>query len=255
MESCNIQSKIYMKPYHPQQLPLPNLDWEAFVDLLGKAHATLAHFDFMTKDIPLAFLLKEELKAQRPIDRDDYKKMLIFSRKAIRRGGFSSGLICKMHQILKKGSDGKFRHKQNWIGPKGCSMKEAYFYPPPFEILPEYMENLRLYSNKSEKDPLVHLAIYFAQLLIIHPFMDGNGRIARAIIPLFLYKKGIIPIPNFYLSAYFKRHRLDYFEQLYLISAHKNWEGWIRFFLQAIIEEGERIIRRCRRYHPSSSSP
>jgi len=240
--------------YHAQQLPVPRLNWGVFIDLLGKAHRTLEHFNLSTKNISINFLRETELSAQRPKEKDCYKKMLQFSAKAVHHGPLSSALLCKMHQLLIKNSEKKFRHKQNWIGPKNCSMKEAYFYPPPFEKVASYMENLKRYGNKQEKDPLVQLAIYFAELLIIHPFMDGNGRVARAAIPLFLYKKKIITTPRFYLSAYFKRHRLKYFEQLYLISANKTWENWIRFFLQGIIEEGERIIRRCRRYHPSSFS-
>lgn len=115
-------------------------------------------------------------------------------------------------------------------------MKEGYFYPPLPELVAKSMKNLeRYYKSRKEKDPLVHLAIYFAELLIIHPFMDMNGRIARAIIPLFLYKKGLTPKPNFYMSAYFKQRRLKYFKQLYQITAENDWEGWIRFFLQGII--------------------
>ena len=107
-----------------------------------------------------------------------------------------------MHRILKKEQNGKFRKRQNWIGPKGCTQKEAYFLPPLYTKVPQAMKELQLYGNKQEKDPLVQLAIYFAQLLIIHPFMDANGRLARCVIPLFLYKKKIIPAPRFYLSAY-----------------------------------------------------
>ena len=113
------------------------------------------------------------------------------------------------------------------------------------------MRKLNAYVNKKEKDPLVQLAIYFAQLLIIHPFMDGNGRLARSLVPIFLYKKGLISTPRFYLSAYFKRHRLEYFKRLYMISKKKDWEGWIRFFLQGIIEEGELMIRQCLRQKPT----
>ncbi|HAB99283.1 MAG TPA: cell filamentation protein Fic, partial [Parachlamydiales bacterium] len=91
-------------------------------------------------------------------------------------------------------------------------------------------------------------------LLIIHPFMDANVRLARAVIHLFLYELGKISSPRFYLSAYFKRRRLEYFEKLYLISVAKDWEGWICFFLQGVVEEGEKIIRQCRRCRSFSSS-
>lgn len=237
-----------MKPCHVPKLPLSSLNWELFIDVLGKAHATIARFCLLLDRSAYPFLQAQEIKAQLPKERASYKKLLTFSFKAIRHQELSSTFLCTMHQFLK---EGEFRKRQNWIGPKGCTKEEAYFLPPPYKKIPKAMENLKKYESRKEKDPLVHLAIYFAQLLIIHPFMDANGRLARAVVPLFLYKKGLTPMPYFYLSAYFRRRRLEYFEKLYLISKTKDWESWIRFFLEGIIEEGERIIRR---YSSSSSS-
>jgi Fic family protein len=243
-----------MKPCRIQKLPPSHLDWQLFVGVLGKAHATLARFSLVTNGRDHPFLQSREIRAQLPAERALYKRVLTASSKAIHHHGLSSTFLCDMHRILKKEQDGKFRTKQNWIGPKNCIKKEAYFLPPSYKTVPKSMESLVAYGDAKEKDPLVQLAIYFAQLLIIHPFMDGNGRLARAMIPLFLYKKGITSTPRFYLSAYFKRHRLDYFVKLYLISAAGNWEEWIRFFLQGIVEEGERVIRQCLRFRSSSSS-
>ncbi|MGE5195928.1 MAG: Fic family protein, partial [Anaerolineae bacterium] len=112
--------------------------------------------------------------------------------------------------------------------------------------MPRYLDNLKKYLHYKEKDPLVQLAIFFAQLLIIHPFMDGNGRVARALIPFFLYKKNIVSTPLFYLSAYFKRYRLQYFEKLFSISSKNEWEEWIRFFLKGVIHEGEESIQKAK---------
>lgn len=103
------------------------------------------------------------------------------------------------------------------------------------------MENLLQYMRKQEADPLVQLAIAFAQLLIIHPFMDGNGRVGRVMIPLFTYKKGVTSKPILHLSRYFKKHRLAYFEKLFAITTNKMWEEWIRFFLKGVIVESERL--------------
>lgn len=108
------------------------------------------------------------------------------------------------------------------------------------------MDNLIKYAHQREKDPLVQLAIFFAQLLIIHPFMDGNGRVARICIPLFLYKKKLIAAPIFYMSPYFKRHRLSYFTKLYEISDEDKWEEWIEFFLKGIVEQGKKNIRTAK---------
>ncbi len=241
-----------MTPCRLQQLPLKHLDWERFVEILGKAHETIARFELLVGDEKL--LREREIGAQQKGEREAYAKLLAFSSKAVKSSSLSTRFLCQMHNILLPGQKGKFRKKQNWIGPKGCTRNEAYFLPPVFEKVPEGMGNLSAYGKRKEKDPLVHLAIYFAQLLIIHPFMDANGRLARALIPLFLYKKGKISSPRFYMSAYFKRRRLEYFEKLYLISTAKDWEGWISFFLQGMVEEGEKIIRQCRRFHSFSSS-
>jgi Fic family protein len=96
------------------------------------------------------------------------------------------------------------------------------------------MNQLFCYMKRSDKEPLLQLALILAQLLIIHPFMDGNGRIARLLIPLFLYKKKVLPSPFFFLSGYFKYRRLRYFQTLFKTTKENNWEEWIRFFLRGI---------------------
>lgn len=244
------------RPIQAKRLPIRALHWEQFVDLLGKAHRTLARFELLTKDIPLSTLRSRELKAQLLSERSRYKQLLSLSAQQIRKREISLKLLSEMHKILKPDQKGKFRKKQNWIGPKRCAKEEAYFLPPLHQTVPLSMKNLQLFGQKNEPDPLVQLAIFFAQLLIIHPFMDGNGRLARSMIPLFLYKKKLTKTPRFFMSPYFRRHRLHYFERLYLISDKNDWEGWIRFFLQGIIEEGERIntTRSCRRSRSFSSS-
>lgn len=241
-------------PCSLQKLPLKRLDWDAFDDLLKKAHKTLARFDRIADSKDISFFQAREIKAQSPKERKTYQDLLAFLEKNFKRRRLSSQLLRQMHKILQPDQKGQFRKKQNWIGPKGCTKKEAYFLPPLYSKISEGMKNLGAYQRGKEKDPLVQLAIYFAQLLIIHLFMDGNGRLARAAIPLFLYEKKILSSPNFYLSAYFRRRRLKYFEKLYLISKAKDWEGWIVFFLQGILEEGEKVIRMYRRYSSSSSS-
>lgn len=232
-----------MKPCDVQPLPPQGLKWESFIDLLGKAHATIARFSLLTKKAD-SLLRKREVYSQFHKEPINDQQLLAFRSKKIIDCKLSSKLLCAMHYILKKDHNGQFRKIQNWIGAKNCAKKDAHFLPPPPEMVREAMRKLNAYGNKKEKDPLVQLAIYFAQLLIIHPFMDGNGRLARSLVPIFLYKKGLISTPRFYLSAYFKRHRLEYFKRLYMISKKKDWEGWIRFFLQGIIEEGELMIRQ-----------
>lgn len=99
------------------------------------------------------------------------------------------------------------------------------------------LDNWEKYLHVEEKDPLVHLAVIKAQFELIHPFMDGNGRIGRLLIPLILFEKKLLSGPNFYLSAYLERNRDEYFARLGAISKEGDWNGWIQFFLKAIIEQ------------------
>ena len=170
----------------------------------------------------------------------DYLKALEFAFRGIAKNPFSKGQICKIHNIVKKTSApkfdrGKYRARQNWIGPKGCTIDQAYFYPPEANQVAPLMDHLIKYMKKNEKEPLLQLALIFAQLLIIHPFMDGNGRIARILIPLFLYQKKVLPQPFFFLSSYFRLHRLKYYQTLYHTTEESAWENWIHFFLKGII--------------------
>ncbi|MBP7074048.1 MAG: Fic family protein [Rhabdochlamydiaceae bacterium] len=205
----------FYRVYHPKKLPLKDLEWDAFQDLLWKAHGELGRWD----------------QALRESSRVRKKKQPL-----------TLALFCKLHRkILLEAKNikeaGKFRTRQNWIGPEGCSCEEGYFFPPNFKQVPRYMQNLKQYINSKEKDPLVQLAIFFAQLLIIHPFMDGNGRLARLLIPIILHKKEVLSSPIFEMDGYFKKNRGKYFEKLFQISSKNDWEGWIRFFLEGIIEK------------------
>ena len=242
----------------PPKLPLNRLNWETLVEPLGEAHRVLGQFDEILRQAKdprriLAPLLGQEARAclhsQKERLREqiaDYQSMLGESIATSRTKPLSLALLRQMHKGLKKG--GQFRKKQNWIGPEGCGIEEAYFYPPSPKRVARAMRELHHYLRTAERDPLVQLAIYVAQLLIIHPFMDGNGRVARAMVPLILFKKGLIAQPFFFLSAFFKRRRLEYFRKLFQISAHGEWEEWIRFFLAGITEQGRRNCKEARKW-------
>lgn len=261
----------------PEKLPLRHLKWESFADLIGPAHEALARYDEMLKQIPdsLAILdaweslaslhtpkmkvrLQEVFEYERAPEietkneRDlrkilNYRNALVRSRKSVKDQSISLTLLRKTHGWIREGApgpkrdNGHFRNRQNWIGPEGRGIEEAYFYPPRVALLKSNMDNLAKYMRGKERDPLVQIAIAFAQLLVIHPFMDGNGRVGRAFIPLFLYKKGILSKPVFYMSYYFKSHRLRYFEKLFTISQKDDWEDWIRFFLKGVISQSEKL--------------
>ena len=221
---------------------VPELKWEEWVDLLGKAHEVVGRFDELIclfSRRSFSFLKKDELRVPHA-----HPTLLRLAERHAHKP-FTLALLKKMHRALKPVKDvGRFRKRQNWIGPEGGSIEEAYYLPPKFERVPALMDNLKKYLNSKEKDPLIQLAIFVAQLLIIHPFMDGNGRIARALIPMILCKKKMTRAPLFFMSAYFHRHRLQYFEKLFQISKNNDWEGWIRFFLKGIIEDGEYQIKK-----------
>lgn len=154
-------------------------------------------------------------------------------------------MIKQVHSILLdsvRGRDkgrGKFRAVQNWIGKPGMSMDQADYVPPEPMRLIECLSNFEKYIHFKEKDFLVQLAIIHAQFEIIHPFVDGNGRVGRILIPLFLFEKKLLNSPIFYISEYLESHRDEYYDRLKTITDAKKWEEWIEFFLKVISEQAK----------------
>jgi len=130
---------------------------------------------------------------------------------------------------------GNFRKSQVYIGPPNSTIEEAtYIPPPPAEISP-LLKNWEEYINlETEKDVLVQIGVAHYQFEAVHPFMDGNGRIGRLIIPLFLYQRKLLSHPLLYISEYFESRRSDYYNFLNGVSKENAWESWLKFFLQAI---------------------
>jgi Fic family protein len=133
---------------------------------------------------------------------------------------------------------GAFRNEQNWIGHAGCPIEQASFVPIPQTHLQAGLDAWAAYAASSnEPDPLVQLAIVHAEFEALHPFKDGNGRLGRMIIPLFLYERRILGGPNFYMSGYLEARRDEYIERLRAVSRDGDWTGWSAFFLQGLIEQ------------------
>lgn len=162
------------------------------------------------------------------------------------RGGFSLNLLKNLHQILlgrgsvrgKNKKPGEFRDKQVWIGRTGLPMEQATYIPPEPIFLMELMENWVNYYCSSAPDALVQVAIVHAQFELIHPFADGNGRLGRLLIPLFLCEKKVIDLPSFYLSAYLERNREAYMKSLQGLNSKPGaWDDWVLFFLRAVAEQ------------------
>ncbi len=153
----------------------------------------------------------------------------------------STRLIKSMHRILldnvrgQTKSPGEFKTEQNYIG----NTNEITFTPLPAELTSEYMSNLEQYIHYDEIDLLVQAALLHCQFEMIHPFKDGNGRIGRLLIPLFLYYREILPVPTFYMSAFFEKDRNMYLEKLSAVSQNNDYATWIKYFLEGVIQQAE----------------
>ncbi len=150
-------------------------------------------------------------------------------------------LICEIHQLLlqdvrgKYKTPGEFRKSQNWIG--GSKPSDAVYVPPCIIDLPDLLSDFEKFINNDTCNVphLIKIAILHYQFETIHPFLDGNGRIGRLIIPLYLLNKGILSKPCFYISDYFEQHRTEYYNALNNVRVKNDLIGWIKFFLQAVI--------------------
>lgn len=202
-------------------------------------------------------VLKEEVVAGENITENSKKtqdiREVINYRRAMNEGiklidqgePLAENNIKRLHSILlesvrgKTRSPGEFRREQNYIAPPGTPMSEARYVPPLPTRVPELYGNFDRYFNvlEAEQDPLVQLAVSHYQFEAIHPFNDGNGRVGRLLIPLFLYRHKILSKPYVYVSKYFEEHRHDYYDLLADVSYKDAWIPWIRFFLNGLTEQ------------------
>lgn len=163
-------------------------------------------------------------------------------------------LIREIHErLLKKvrGSrltPGELRTSQNWIGPAGCTIREAVFVPPPPSELHNALGQLERFLHRDlDLPPLIKIGLAHAQFETIHPFLDGNRRMGRLLITFLLYQQQIMQQPALYLSHFFKKHRAAYYERLQLIRDTGDWEGWLEFFLTGVAEVSAEAIATVRR--------
>jgi Fic family protein len=277
----------YMKPYKPKQLPLEKINWEKFVHLIGGANAEVARFDGLLQSMPNPAVLLSPLTTQEAVlsskiegtkatlqevleyeaqpkketeKYHDIQEILNYRRatshavKNMDKLSLSVRLIKEVHNILldsvrgQSKDRGNFRRVQVHIG-KSNKIEEATYIPPSAQNLPELMSNLEKYIHSGEKDALVQLAIVHAQFEMIHPFMDGNGRVGRIIMPLFLYHKKVLTSPMFYLSAYFEAHREEYYKRLLYVSKENDWEAWIEYFLEGVMVQSRKNIEKAKAIH------
>ena len=174
----------------------------------------------------------------------------------LRTGGLplSSRLVREMHERLMHGvrgehaTPGEFRRSQNWIGPAGSSPVTAPYVPPPPEELPELLSNWEKFLHERDTLPdLVQCAIMHEQFEAIHPFLDGNGRIGRLLVTLFLIERQRLTQPALYLSDYIEAHRQDYYDLLQRVRTHGDWASWLRFFLSCVTATARDAAERAGR--------
>ncbi len=265
--------------YHRGRFPPENLDWHELIPLIGPAAAAAARYDGTLAAVPNPAILLAPLSTREavlssriegtqatmgevlefeagqepdsPARRDDIQEVLNY-RTAMRRAGemlrklpLSQRVIREAHRVLMTGvrgegkSPGEYRRLPNWIGPPGCTIDEATFVPIGADRLADAMSVWERYIHQDVPDRLVQLAILHAEFEALHPFLDGNGRLGRMLVPLFLWQQGLIREPMFYISAYFEAHRDAYYEGLLSVSRDHNWTGWCRFFLNAVRIQSE----------------
>ncbi|MCY3946212.1 MAG: Fic family protein [Anaerolineaceae bacterium] len=191
--------------------------------------------------------------------RDDYHEVINY-RVAMQQAKImlfvqpiSQSVIQKVHQILLSGVRGKrmtpgqYRTGQNWIGPSGSTMKNAAYVPASANHLCQTMNRWETYASSDQPgNPIINIAILHAEFEAIHPFWDGNGRLGRILIPLLMWKYGLIQAPVFYISDYLEAHRSEYYDGLLAVSKENDWTGWCRFFLGAVARQAEDNLTKVR---------
>jgi Fic family protein len=183
---------------------------------------------------------------------ENYLRALDYGISRLDSFPISLRLMREVHKILLhdvRGTDknpGEFRLSQNWIG--GRSINTATYIPPPVDEMNEMLDNFEKFIHQEDQiHHLIKAAIIHAQLEMIHPFLDGNGRIGRLLITFYLNNKSVISKPTLYLSKYFKRNRKTYYECLLNISEKNDLMGWIKFFLEGIVKTSKEGVDLARR--------
>lgn len=271
-------------PYPAPPIPIQTLDWAGMIPRLGMAQAAVARFDgilqaMMNPELLLSPLTTQEAVLSSRIEgtqasledvlqydvdprkdterKDDiaevqnYRKALREAVGYLKKSGITEADLLKVHRTLMQGvrgegkQPGQLRRSQNYIGYRGDPIEKAIFIPPTPEVLGEAFPDWVAFMESTQRDTIVQTALAHAQFELLHPFLDGNGRVGRMLIPLLFHAKGLISAPTFYISEYFEDHRTQYYERLAGISRAGDWQGWVDFFLEAVVEQAERNTRRA----------
>ncbi|ERJ82452.1 toxin-antitoxin system, toxin component, Fic family [Peptostreptococcaceae bacterium oral taxon 113 str. W5053] len=254
-----------------------NID-EEFQNLINRAYLLLGRLDGMATTLPdinlfvsmyvqkeavissqiegtqasLIDVLQKDRKNEKIKDTEEivnYIKATNYAFKRLEELPLCMRLIKETHSILLSGvrgnekSPGEFRKSQNWIGYAGCKLNTASFVPPAPGEMEKSLTDLEKYIHEDSFIPnLIKIALIHYQFETIHPFLDGNGRMGRLLIVLFLKERGLIEYPVLYLSYFFKKNRNRYYELLNNVRVKGEFEEWIKFFIKGICEISEDAI-------------
>lgn len=269
-----------MVKYHrPQKLPI-KLNPEKFYSELTESALELGNLNGLQKNLPnpeilIAPLLVKEATVSSKIEGTqstvadvleyeatgipkypdtrevlNYKKAMLMAIEELKNHPLNLHFIKTLHQILLEGTRGEkgrgeFRKEIVWIGDKNTPIEKASYIPPEPFLVEEYMENLEKYILENNEHPLIKAGIIHYQFEAIHPFKDGNGRIGRLLIPLYLYWKKVLFQPILYISGYFEKNRKEYIAKLNEVDKTQEYERWLKFFFVSVknqAKETQRLI-------------
>ena len=273
----NLSGDSAYESFYPQPLPpQPNIEIDTEMQqLLIDAHKKLALLNGLSDRIPnkdlfitmyvrkealvssqiegtqctLEDVLNPEIDENANADVSDvvnYVRAINFAIKRLDDLPLCNRLLRETHEVLMnsvRGGDktpGEFRRSQNWIGGIGSTLKNARFIPPNPQDMIECMSDFEKFMNEEdEMDPLIKAALLHYQFETIHPFLDGNGRVGRLLITLFLMRERVISSPVLYLSCYLKSNRIEYYDRMNEIRKAGNYEQWVKFFLRGVAETAD----------------
>lgn len=181
---------------------------------------------------------------------NNYITALEYGIKRLKSFPLSLRLFKELHEKLMNkvrgyhATPGEFRKTQNWIGVSGCTLSTATYVPPSPDYLMDCLNDLEKFLYDKTLPPLIQIALVHYQFEAIHPFLDGNGRIGRLLIIIFLVENGILPTPLLYLSAFFEATRKEYYARLLAVTQKGDWSGWLHYFLNGIARQSEDAFSR-----------
>ena len=288
----NLSGEAMYKSFRPAPLP-PVIDMDKeMVSLLTSATKALATLDTLSSYIPnmnlfvsmyvrMEALLSSQIEGtqatledvldplieknanQNVADVVNYIKATEFALERMNTLPLCNRLIKETHEVLMSGvrgqekNPGEFRTSQNWIGATGSSLKNARYIPPNPEDMINAMSDLEKYINSDDSlDLLIQAALLHYQFETIHPFLDGNGRVGRLLITLFLMEKKVLNSPALYISYYLKKNRIEYYDRMSEVRNKDNYEQWIKFFLNAVKESADEsvdTIKKLSELHDANS--